>query len=524
MTNWNSSLEYGADTLPPGTELERLLSEEARRKIEHQARKSGKSVEKHCATLIGFIRQAWPILFPNQPFVEGWHIGFICDHLEAITRGEFLAMGFDNRVLINIPPSYMKSLIVCVFWPSWEWGPMGLASMQYIATSFRDDFVYRDARRMRTLITSTWYQKHWPIKLIREAEGDFENSAGGRRQAVPFKSLIGGKCDRLLIDDPHSVDQAESDVERDKAVLRFREGATERLNDPVRSAIIVIMQRLHDKDIAGTILALKLRYIHIMLPTRYEPERKCVTPLGEDRRTHDGELLYPERFPKEVVDRDEQVLGAHATASQHQQRPSPRGGLMFKRVWFEGRIINRAPAHCRRVRGWDLAASTKATSPYSCGVKIAYDSVARQFYVEHVVRERVENPESLIVSTARIDTGSVEVSVPQDPGAAGKIQARSLVGALAGFRAYYSTEGPSKEVRALSFAAQCEAGNVWIVEGEWNEAYLDELVKFPSGAFKDQVDGTSRAFSRFVLTSTPGAIVPILVSEPRAYYGDNAYG
>jgi len=395
--------------------------------------------------------------------------------------------------------------------------------MQYIATSFRDDFCYRDARRMRALVKSTWYQQHWPVKLIREGEGDFENSAGGKRQAIPFPSLTGGKCDRLLIDDPHSVDTAESDVERDKAVRRFRESATSRLNDPIKSAIVVIMQRLHEKDISGTIIALKLPYIHVMLPMRFEPERKCITPLGEDPRTQDGELLFPERFPKEVVDRDEKAMGGHATAGQQQQRPSPRGGLMFKRDWFIGRIVKPAEVqkYCRRVRGWDLAASVTEGAAFSVGVKIAYDNVNKCFYIEHVVRERVSNPEALIIQTAIMDGTNVEVNVPQDPGAAGKIQARSLVGALPGYRAMYSPESGDKEQRAMPLAAQCEAGNVYLVEGEWNEAFMDELTKFPSGAFKDQVDAASRAFSRFVISKQPGIVVPILVSQPRTYYGDN---
>lgn len=506
----------------PGAEA--LQAERARRSIERAAKKSGKSVETECSSLLGFIRQAWPILFPNHPFVFGWHIELICKHLEAVTRGEFLARNLDNRLLINIPPSGMKSLLMCVFWPAWEWGPCGLQSMQYIATSFKEDNVFRDARRMRTLVESTWFQQHWPTELVITGEGHFENRAGGWRKAIPFQSLTGGKCDRLLIDDPHSVDTAESDTDRDKKVRTFRESITTRLNHPVRSFIGVVMQRLHEKDISGAIISLKLPYVHVMLPMRFEPERKCVTPFGEDPRTEEGALLWPEWLTKETVDRDEKTMGSHAVAGQHQQRPAPRGGLMFKRAWFEGRTVKQAPAHCRRVRGWDLAASVKATSPYTCGVKLSYDGVNKHFYVEHVLRERVENPESLIVSTAKIDTINVEVSVPQDPGAAGKIQARSLVGALAGFRAYYSVEGPSKEIRALSFAAQCEAGNVWIVEGEWNEAYLDELVKFPAGSFKDQVDATSRAFSRFVLSKMPGSIQPILVSEPYAYHGDNSHG
>lgn len=367
---------------------------------------------------------------------------------------------------------------------------------------------------------STWYQTHWNVRLIREAEGDFETAAGGRRTAVPFKSLTGGKCDRLLIDDPHSVDTAESDAERDKAARTFRESATTRLNDPVRSAIVVIMQRLHEKDISGVILSLKLRYVHVMLPMRYESERRCITPIGEDRRSQDGELLFPERFSKEIIDRDERAMGSVAVAGQFQQRPAPRGGLLFKTHWFK--FVKAAPGNCRRVRGWDLAASEREGAAFTCGVLIAYDAVMRHFYIENVVRERVSNPEPLIKSVAARDGKQVEISMPQDPGAAGKIQGRSLVAALAGYNAYVSAETGDKETRARPVAAQAEAGNISIVESEeWNEIFMNELAKFPAGGFKDQVDALSRAFSRFIMAQRPGdAALPIFLSTPRTYFGD----
>ena len=504
--------------------LEAIKAEKARRSIERQAKIEGRSVEKQCATLAGFVRQAWPVLFPDTPYVHGWHIDFICQHLESITRGVFLEKGYDNRLLANVPPSTMKSLLVSVFWPAWEWGSCGLAHLQYITTSFREDFCLRDARRMRTLVMSTWYQQHWGdrVKLVNTGEGHIENSAGGWRQAVAFGSLTGGKCDRLILDDPHSVDGAESDKDRDRAVLRFRESATTRLNDPRRSAIVVIMQRLHEKDIAGTIISLKLKYVHIMLPMRFEIDRRCVTPLGEDPRTIAGELLFPERFPRDIVDRDERTMGAYATASQHQQRPAPRGGLLFKTHWFK--FVKAVPGNCRRIRGWDLAASETEGAAFTCGVRIAYDPALRHFYIENVVRERVSNPEPLMKRIAATDGNQCEISLPQDPGAAGKIQARSIIASLVGYNAYASPETGDKETRARPVAAQAEAGNVSIVEADWNEAFMDELAKFPAGAFKDQVDALSRAFSRFVMQTPAPIYMPQILRAPKQYHGDYVNG
>ena len=151
---------------------------------------------------------------------------------------------------------------------------------------------------------------------------------------------------------------------------------------------------------------------------------------------------------------------------------------------------------------------------YTCGVLLGYDPKERRYYVGHVVRERVSNPEALIVATAAMDGKNVAISIPQDPGAAGKIQSRAIVAALSGMRASATPESGDKVGRAEPVAAQAEVGNVSILPGEWNEAFLDEIEKFPSGAFKDQVDALSRAFGHFVMFR-PGAIIaPMVFTAP----------
>jgi predicted phage terminase large subunit-like protein len=447
----------------------------ARRSIDQQRSGDIDAVRARCSSLAGFVREAWPVVLPETPYVHGWHIEMLCRHLEAVTRDEFLAKGLDNRLLINIPPGTGKSLLLGVFFPAFEWGPCGLSHLQYIATSYREDNCYRDARRFRTLVSSEWYQRLWGdrVKLTKTGEGHIECAASGWRMTIPFGSLTASRADRLLIDDPHSIDTAESDADRDRTTMRFRESATTRLNDPVRSAILVIMQRLHERDVSGVILAMKLRYVHVMLPMRFEPERACVTPFGRDLRTADGELLFPERFPEAAVDRDEATMGTHAVSGQHQQRPSPRGGLMFKRHWFK--VVPAAPADCRWVRGWDLAGSVKRTSAYTAGVKVGFCRADSKFYIAHVARDRVENPQAMIVNTASADGKSVEISLPQDPGAAGAIQARSLVAALVGYRVTATPESGEKADRAIPVQSQAEAGNVAVVDGPWNEAFLNEL-------------------------------------------------
>lgn len=468
--------------------------------------------------MVGFIREAWHVVLPDVPYVHGWHIDLLAEHLEAITFGRMIADGYENRFLANVPPGTMKSLLVSVFWPAFEMGPGGKAHFQYVVTAFREDNLVRDQNRFRKLVKSDWFQQRWPMTIVKDSEEWFENSRGGWRTITPFGSLTGGRGDRLIVDDPHSIDTAESDLERNRATMRFRESATTRMNDPITSAIVVIMQRLHERDVSGIISEYKMPYIHVMLPMRFEVSRACVTPYGKDPRRKEGELLFPERFPKNVVDRDEGAMGAYAVAGQMQQRPSPRGGLLFQRSWFK--VVDAAPGHCRWVRGWDLAASEEKTSAFSAGCLIGHDMKQRHYYIKDVVRERVPNPETIIVNTATQDGHDVEIDIPQDPGQAGKIQARSIVGALAGYRAFYSPESGDKISRADPLAAQAKAGNVFLVKGPWNTAFLDEVASFPTG-FKDQIDAASRAFSRFILIPFAGSVGPIPIAGQSGYFGDN---
>ena len=460
-------------------------------------------------SLAHFAKLAWHIMEPTTPLKWGWALDAICAHLEAVSRGDI------TRLLMNVPPGTMKSLLTGVIWPAWEWGPNNRPQQRIIGTAHKQDLAVRDAMKCRRLIASEWYQSRWPINLVSDqnAKTKFENDKTGFREAMAFTSMTGSRADTIALDDPLSVDDANSDAALRAAELTFTEALPTRVNNE-KSSIVVIMQRLNERDTSGVILERELGYTHLCLPMRFEHDRRCVTPFCTDPRTVDGELLFPERFSEEQVATLERTMGTYARAGQLQQRPAPRGGGMFKREWFE--TVPAYPATCKWARGWDLAATALDTAAYTAGVLIGKDTATGMFYIADATRIQgsANDAERLIVNTAKQDHAAyrgVQGSIPQDPGQSGKAQSQYLIRQLAGCVYTASPESGDKEARAEPLSSQAEAGNVKIVAGPWNRDFLDELTTFPTGKFKDQVDAASRAF----LVLTTETVRTVKISELR---------
>lgn len=452
---------------------------------------------EYCArSLATFVREAWHVLEPGQPYIHGWHVEAICEHLEAITDGDL------NRLLINIPPGTMKSTLTSVFWPAWEWGPKGLPHTRIIGASHEQGLAVRDTRKMRNLINSEWYQRLWPIALTTDQNQKtfYENEHTGFRQACAVAAMTGRRGDRVVWDDPHSVEAALSDAHRETALRVFQETLPTRLNNPDKSAIVIVMQRLHEADVSGLILENDFGYEHLCLPMEFEPERRCSTSIGfTDPRTEDGELLFPDRFSRETVDRDKKVMGVMAVAGQFQQRPAPRGGGFFD--WQKLEIVGEAPRKLiKRVRYWDKA-GTDGGGAFTAGVLMGMDKEGI-FYVLDVVRGQwsAAEREKAIRQTAQTDGRKVHIWIEQEPGSGGKESAEATIRNLSGFRIYSERATGDKAVRAEPYAVQVEAGNVKVVASEWNKVFIDEHKTFPVGKYKDQIDAGGGAFNKLAAT------------------------
>ena len=454
-----------------------------------------------------FVKIHWPYIEPKQ-FVDGWHIGYICEHLQAVTAGEI------KRLLINMPPRHMKSLGCAVFWPAWEW--LQDPGTRWLFSSYAQTLSTRDSIKCRRVVQSPFFQfmlaEHQPdFKLVidQNQKTRFENNQGGSRLATSVDGTNTGEGgDKIVVDDAHNVRKVESETERENVIEWWDQVMSSRLNDPETGSKVVNMQRSHEGDLSGHILKEDLEdeeqeeWEHLCLPARYEGENRIFTSIGiEDPRTEEGEPLWPDRFGDVHLKRLEEALGTYGTAGQLQQRPSPKGGGMFPVEKFN--IVDSFDPDDveNAVRYWDKAGSEKKGSAFTAGVLILRMRKkwgGPRFLIADVVRGQWEysKRERRIKQTAKADGMIVDVWVEQEPGSGGKESADRTVDMLSGFNAYAENPTGDKEARARPYAAQVQIGNVGLVAGSWNQKYISELEHFPKGKLKDQVDASSGGFAK----------------------------
>lgn len=441
-------------------------------------------------SLAAFAKLAWRVLEPAAELKWGWVLDAICEHLEAVTDGRI------TRLLINVPPGSMKSLLTGVIWPAWEWGPRGMPWKRFVGTAHEEQLAIRDSRRCRDLIKSEWYQKLWPIELLADLDGkrEFGNTSKGVRQARAFTSMTGVRGDCVILDDPISADNANSAAKLEAARIAFTETLPTRVNSD-KSSIVVIMQRLNEKDVSGVILEKELPYTHLCIPMRFEKDRRCVTSIGwVDPRTQDGELMFPERFSEAHVSDLEKTLGAYGAAGQLQQRPSPRGGGIINEKWFNYWVS--LPQLEFRFITADTAQKTSDHNDWSVlqcwarsrvGQAVLIDQVrgkweapelvvqARSFWLKHF------NDQRPLASSAILRGMYVE----------DKVSGTGLIQTLRreGIPIIALQRSKDKISRGYDAAPFIESGNVLLPQdAPWLSDFLAESTTFPSGAHDDQVD------------------------------------
>lgn len=487
--------------LSPAAMLDMIKHERDRRRAE--------------SCLYDFVKQSWHVVEPGIPFVPSWHIQEICEHLEAISSGDIL------RLLINIPPRHSKSTIVSVMWPMWEW--LTTPEHKFLCASYAGNLSIRDNLKARRLVQSPWYQERWgslfELSGDQNAKQRFENSKTGYRIATsPGGMATGEGGSRLVLDDPHGAQEAQSDAMRESTLEWFDMVWSTRLNNPKTDAMVVVMQRLHERDISGHILEDIKGWEHICIPAEWDGKSRRTVLGPYDPRTKKGELICPERFGEKEITALKQLLGSYGTSGQLQQDPVPSTGGLLKTSFFELWPHNeRLPQYEYILQSYDCAFTEKTTGdPTACTVwGIFTHNKERHCMLLDAWDEHLSYPD---LRTKAVKDWTTEYGGDNNSGAGMPTRARRpdriLVEAKASGQSLlqdlrlarvpaigYNPGNADKVSRAHQAAPTLELGLLWIPESKrnpgqpvsWAASFLKQLSKFPLAEHDDYVDTFTQA-------------------------------
>lgn len=482
---------------------------------------------------------------PATPFVESWHIAAICDHLQAAIHREI------RRLAIFVPPRHSKSLLTSVFFPTWAWidpyhgrdgerppKPARGPNVRFLTASYAQTLATRDSRRSRIVLDSPWYQERWaPHFRLTSDQNEkmrYENDKTGYRIATSVGGAVTGEGgDVLILDDPHKVDEAQSASIVESTIEWFDQTWSTRLNDPNTGVMVLIMQRVSERDVAGHALS-GGGWEALILPTEYDPTpyvflRWALNPVTyatsigfHDPRTIPGELLNPGRFGPEAIKETKERLGSYGFAAQHQQRPAPAEGGKVKRVWFrywhhpgtqpppvvvrtsEGIVtipsIELPSVFDEIIQSWDMSfkdekAAKRPDPDYVVGEVWARKG-ADKFALD-MDRDRRDFPATLTAVRALTAKWPQARAKLVEDKANGPAVIATLKRDIDGLIPVEPQGGKAARVAAAS--PQIESGNVYLphpAQCPWSETLILEAITFPNGAHDDAVDAMTQALLR----------------------------
>lgn len=449
----------------------------------------------------------------RQYIAEPAH-ALIAEALDAVLAGEIL------RLMIFAPPQHGKSELASVRFPAFWLGKR--PNDPIILCSYGASLAYSKSWEARGTVESPLYQWLFPdIGTDRSSRAKdhwrLSGHLGGMVAAGVGGPITGHGAMLGIIDDPFANwEQAQSAVIREKVWDWWRSVFRPRIWEA--GAIILIMTRWHEDDLAGRLLQDQAeRWMVLRLPAlaetqelRDENNKRLGLPQGDPDplARAPGAALCPQRFSRAALGEIQADVGTMAWAAEYEGVPRAPEGNRFKRAWFP--IVDAAPVEARRVRYWDKA-GTAGGGAYTAGVLMAH--AEGLYYIEDMIRGQwsAHQREQVIRQTAELDgqryggPGAVQIWIEQEPGSGGKESAEATIRNLAGFAIQADRPTGNKDVRLEPLAAQAEAGNVRVMRGPWNWDYIEELCSVPSGAYRDQADASAGAFNKLAVIGPPAA-------------------
>ena len=450
-----------------------------------------------------FVKEFWDTIIA-EPFIDNWHIKFICDELQLVAERVFRREKKLYDLIFNVTPGSTKSTLCSIMAPAWIWTRMPTAKL--IGGSYSGSLSLTLASLNRDVVASEKYRACFPKVIMRgdqDAKGYFMNTMGGSRYSASVGGSVTGMHGHFLfIDDPLDPKESMSEVKLATANRWMNSTISQRKIDRNVTPTILIMQRLHQNDPTQNMLTMtkdKRQIKHICIPAEVT---KRVSPPELIRYYKNG-LMDPVRLPREVLEQNK-AYGEYHYAGQFLQWPIPFGGGTFKTDRIKVAITDESK-WASRVRYWDKA-GTKDAGAYTVGLLMGKDIKGR-FWVIDVVRGRWDayERETIIKRTAESDGRRVTIAEEQEPGSGGKESAEATARNLAGWKVIIDRPVGDKVQRADPFATQVNAGNVYLKPAPWNADYISELSFFPKSQYKDQTDASNGAFSFLTRTVKVGA-------------------
>src|SRR5438046_1751780 len=434
-----------------------------------------------------FAERCFYDLNPQAAFLMNWHLEVIAAKLTEVRQGKI------RRLIINLPPRHLKSLMASIAFPAWY---LGLdPSVQILCVIYAQDLADKLARDCRSIVMSPWYRQIFPTRLAphRQAVQEFITTRQGYRLATSTGGVLTGRgADIILIDDPLKPEEALSDAQRKAANEWYDHTLYSRLNDKRHGAIVIIMQRLHEDDLVGHVLAQEGWEI-LSFPAIAEADEvhRIETIWGEQCfRRRQGEALHPDREPLDTLDRIRRTIGEYNFAGQYQQSPAPLGGGLVKAEWFKRYRENERPERFDRiVQSWDTA--NKATELSDFSVCTTWGVRGKDLFLLAVFRRRLEYPALKRAVREQLSLFGANEVLIEDKASGTQLIQELIADGCHGVTRYQPTT--DKIMRLNSQTGVIENGFVRIPENApWLAEYLHELTVFPNGKHDDQVDSTAQ--------------------------------
>lgn len=437
-----------------------------------------------------FIERVFYQLHPSAPFLTNWHIDVMAAELEACLRGE------TRRLIINMPPRSLKSMVVSVAFTAFWLGHN--PSARIISASYGQDLSDKLGRDTLNIMSSDWYQRVFPTRLSprKQSAQEFATTRHGYRMATSVGGVLTGRgADLMILDDILKPEDAMSDALRNRTNTWYGSTLHSRLDDKANGVIIIVQQRLHEDDLVGDVQQREhWRVLRFPAIAETDAEYRFQSIQGPQIYTRRaGEALHPEREPLAVLEQIRRTIGEYNFAGQYQQAPAPLGGGIVKREWFKFYGPAELPDRFDQViQSWDTANRAEELANFS--VCTTWGRKGKQIYLFNVVRKQMEFPELVRAVMQQAQQFGAHRILVED--AASGIQLIQQLKDKGVHTVQAIKPLGDKVVRMHAQSPAIENGFVYLPkEAHWLDAYLHELTTFPASKYSDQVDSTSQALA-----------------------------